>query len=417
MLPLVFTVLVLYSCFLTSGSCDLYDELKELKTEFDINLYQRLAEPENRTNLIVAPASVSISLGLLQFGARGNTFMQLENALGYNIHDPKMQDFLHTGYEEVTNSSQGPVVQLACALFVQAGVHLSPDFIEHTALWANSSLQKINFSEPNSTAAQINEWVTSNTEGKITNRDDYVGPGWRWMMALVSTMYFKSMWQKKLSFTDTQSLPFTTADGITLKVPTMCHTAEVNYGQFHTTSLEWFSVAELPYLGETVSMFVVLPSDRRTSLSQIGSHLSAKIITVWANSLKRMKMDIFLPRFRIQSHFDLKMVLPALGITDMFDPTEADFKGISEQGGLYISEAIHKAKIEVTEEGTKASGATAMVLLKRSRTPIFKADRPFLFFLRHANTGKRNSFVQYRSHSPNMPKGTLDGPGNKHPFI
>ncbi|EMP28033.1 Serpin E3 [Chelonia mydas] len=223
--------------------------------------------------------------------------MQLENALGYNIHDPKVQDFLHTGYEEVTNSSQGPVVQLACALFVQAGVHLSPDFIEHSALWANSSLQKINFSEPNSTAAQINEWVTSNTEG-----------------------------------------------------------------QFHTTSLERFSVAELPYLGERVSMFVVLPSDRRTSLSQIESHLSAKIITVWANSLKRMKMDIFLPRFRIQSHFDLKMVLPALGITDMFDPTEADFKGISEQGGLYISEAIHRAKIEVTEEGAKASGATGSVL-------------------------------------------------------
>uniref|UniRef100_A0A674I8N7 Serpin domain-containing protein n=1 Tax=Terrapene triunguis TaxID=2587831 RepID=A0A674I8N7_9SAUR len=384
MLPLVFTTLVLYSCFLTSGSCDLYDELKELKTEFDINLYQRLAEPENRTNLIVAPASVSISLGLLQFGAQGNTFMQLENALGYNIHDPKVQDFLHTGYEEVTNSNQGPVVQLACALFVQAGVHLSPDFIEHTALWANSSLQKINFSEPNSTAAQINEWVTASDPG----------PKLQTKMAVVSTMYFKSMWQKKFSFTDTQSLPFTTAEGVTLKVPTMYHTAEVNYGQFHTASLERFGVAELPYLGETVSMFVVLPSDRRTSLSQIESHLSAKIITVWANSLKRMKMDIFLPRFRIQSHFDLKMVLPALGITDMFDPTEADFKGISEQGGLYISEAIHKAKIEVTEEGTKASGATAMVLLKRSRTPIFKADRPFIFFLRHANTGTHNSFIQ-----------------------
>lgn len=86
MLPVVFTVLVLYSCFLTNGSCELYDELKELKTKFDINLYQRLAEPQNRTNLIVAPASVSISLGLLQFGAQGNTLMQLENALGYNIH-------------------------------------------------------------------------------------------------------------------------------------------------------------------------------------------------------------------------------------------------------------------------------------------------------------------------------------------
>nr|XP_025041346.1 serpin E3 isoform X1 [Pelodiscus sinensis] len=408
MLPFVFTMLILYSCFLNNGTCDFYDELKELKTEFDINLYQQLAEPENRTNLIVAPASVSISLRLLQFGAQGNTFTQLEDALGYNIHDPRVQDFLRTGYEEVTNSSQGLMVQLACALFVQAGVDLSPDFMDHTALWANSSLQKTNFSEPNRTIAQINEWVTNNTEGGEADCIylDTVSSPFN-QMAVVSTMYFKSIWQKKFSFTDTQSLPFTTAEGITLRVPTMYHTAEVNYGQFHTLSLEQFSVVELPYLGETVSMFVVLPSDRTTSLSQIESHLSAKIITLWVNSLKRMKMDIFLPRFRIQSHFDLKMVLPVLGITDMFDPAKADFKGISEQGNLYISEAIHKAKIEVTEGGTKASGTTAMVLLKRSRTPIFKVDRPFIFFLRHSNTGRHNSFIQHKQESLKRKKKNL----------
>ncbi|XP_074843614.1 serpin E3 [Carettochelys insculpta] len=388
MLPLVFTVLILCSCFLNDGSCDLYDELRELKTEFDISLYQQLAELENRTNLIVAPASVALSLGLLQFGAQGNTFTQLENALGYNIHDPRVQEFLHAEYEDMTNSSQGPVVQLACALFVQAGGHLSPCFIDHMALWANSSLQKTNFSEPNRTASQINEWLTSNTEGGEADciyLDTVDSP--LNQMAVVSTMYFKSIWQEKFSFKDTQFLPFTTAEGITLEVPTMYQMAEVNYGQFHAPSLEQLSVVELPYLGERVSMFVVLPNDRRTSLSLLESHLSSNVITLWANSLKRMKMDVFLPRFRIQSRFDLKVVLPALGITDMFDPTKADFKGISDQGSLYISEAIHKAKIEVTEKGTKASGATAMVLLKRSRSPIFKADRPFLFFLRHTNTG------------------------------
>lgn len=73
-------------------------------------------------------------------------------------------------------------------------------------------------------------------------------------------------------------------------------------GQFHTASLEQFSVVELPYLGETVNMFVVLPSDQRTSLSRIESHLSPKTITLWANNLKRIKMDIFLPRY-VTLHF------------------------------------------------------------------------------------------------------------------
>ncbi|KAM6341313.1 serpin E3 [Podargus strigoides] len=388
MLPIFFSALILSACCLIKGNCFSYDELKELRTEFAINLYRHVSEAENRTNLVVSPASVAISLELLQFGAQENTFMELQDALGYNIHDQSVQDFLHVVYEGTTNSSQGTVVQLTCSFFVDAGVELSPHFAARAAHWANSSLQQTNFTDPNRTAAQIQQWITDNLGDGDMHGILLESTGLSLsQVTLVSTMYFKSMWQKKFSFMDTQMLPFTTAEGSTLKVATMHHTAEVNYGQFQTAALETFSMVELPYLGEKLGMFLVLPSHKRTSLSQIESHLSAKTITLWANSLKRMKMDIFLPRFSIQSLFDLKTVFSALGIRDAFDPITANFKGISEQGSLYISEAIHKAEIEVTEGGTKASGATAMVLLKRSRTPIFKADRPFTFFLRQANTG------------------------------
>ncbi|KFQ90256.1 Serpin E3, partial [Phoenicopterus ruber ruber] len=388
MLPVFFSAFILSACCLTKGNCVSYDELKLLKTEFAINLYRHVSEAENRTNLVVSPASVAVSLELLQFGAQGNTFMELQDALGYNIHGNVLFKRMLLALHFAINSHQGTVVQLACSFFMDAGVQLSPRFAALAAHWANSSLQQTNFTDPNRTAAQIQEWITSSLGDEDIRGmllESAVSP--LSQVALVSTMHFKSMWQKKFSFMDTQMLPFTTAEGSTLKVPTMHHTAEVNYGQFQTAALEAFSVVELPYLGEKLSMFLVLPSHKRTSLSQVESHLSAKTITLWANSLKRTKMDIFLPRFSIQSLFDLKTVFSALGIRDAFDPITANFKGISEQASLYISDAIHKAEIEVTEDGTKASGATAMVLLKRSRTPIFKADRPFTFFLRQANTG------------------------------
>ncbi|NXT00678.1 SERP3 protein, partial [Jacana jacana] len=388
MLPIFFSAFILSACCLTKGNCISYDELKELKTEFAINLYQHVSQAENRTNLVISPASVAVSLELLQFGAQGNTFTELQDALGYNIHDQNVQDFLHTVYEGATDSSQGKVVQLACSFFVDARVQLSPHFAARAEHWANSSLQQTNFTDPNRTSAQIQEWITGNLGGGDMHGMLLESAGSPLsQVALVSTMYFKSTWQKKFSFMDTQMLPFTTAEGSTLKVPTMHHTAEVNYGQFQTAALETFNVVELPYVGEKLSMFLMLPSHKRTALSQIESHLSAKTINFWANSLKRTKMDIFLPRFSIQSLFDLKTIFSALGIRDAFDPITANFKGISEQGNLYLSEAIHKAEIEVMEDGTKASGATAMVLLKRSRTPIFKADRPFTFFLRQAHTG------------------------------
>ncbi|XP_069496768.1 serpin E3 [Ambystoma mexicanum] len=388
MQPALLAALVLCTAALRQGCCDHHNQLQDLSTEFAVSFYQKLAETENRTNLIASPASVSISLGVLQFGARGNTFRQLERALGYDVHDPRVQDFLRTVYEDLANSSQGSVVHLACALFLQAGIRLSPHFVEQTALWANSSLQTTNYSEPSRTVAQINEWVIRQIGGEIPDfltLDAACSP--LTQAALVSTMYFKSTWQKKFSFAGTQTLPFVSTEGSILKVPMMHQTADVNYGQFQTPFHDRFTVTELPYLGNAVSMFVVLPGDRMTPLCHIEPHLTARTIALWTNGMRRMKMDIFLPRFRIQSHFNLKVALPALGITDLFDPRKADFKGISDQSNLYISEAIHKAEIEVTEDGTKASGVTGMALLKRSRTPVFKADRPFLFFLRQAKTG------------------------------
>uniref|UniRef100_A0A8B9N255 Serpin family E member 3 n=1 Tax=Accipiter nisus TaxID=211598 RepID=A0A8B9N255_9AVES len=232
MLPIFFSAYILSACWLTKGNCISYDELKELKTEFAINLYRHVSKAENRTNLVVSPASVAVSLELLQLGAQGNTFTELQDALGYNIHDESVQDFLHTVYEGETDSSQGTVVQLACSFFVDAGVQLSPIFTARAVRWANSSLQQSNFTDPNRTAAQIQEWITGNlggNHGPTGNPNESAGSPLS-QVALVSTMYFKSTWQKKFSFMDTQMLPFTTAEGSTLKVPTMHHTAEVNYG-------------------------------------------------------------------------------------------------------------------------------------------------------------------------------------------
>ncbi|XP_051478662.1 serpin E3 isoform X1 [Apus apus] len=296
MLPVFFSAFILSACCLTKGNSISYDELKELKTHFAINLYRHVSEAENRTNLVLSPASVAVSLELLQFGAQGNTFTELQDALGYNIHDQSVQDFLQAAYKGATDSSQGTVVQLTCSFFVDASVELLPSFTAHAARWANSSLQQTNFTDPNRTTAQIQGWITGHLgDGDLHDMplESAVSP--LSQVALVSTMYFKSMWQKKFSFMDTQMLPFTTAEGSTLKVPTMHHTAEVNYGQFQTAALEAFTVVELPYLGEKLSMFLVLPSHKRTPLSQIELHLSAKTITLWANSLKRIKMDIFLP--------------------------------------------------------------------------------------------------------------------------
>uniref|UniRef100_A0A8C5KXB1 Serpin peptidase inhibitor, clade E (nexin, plasminogen activator inhibitor type 1), member 3 n=1 Tax=Jaculus jaculus TaxID=51337 RepID=A0A8C5KXB1_JACJA len=386
---LLLQILLLPCCFSAGrGSGLLGEGLWLLKTEFAFRLYQTVAAGRNGTNLVISPAGVSLPLEILQFGAQGNTDRQLAGALGYTVYDPKVREFLHAIYSVLHNSSQDTGMELTCTVFVQVGTRLSPCFVEQISWWANSSLQPVDLREPNSTAGRASEDTSSQSTGE--------GPGrlpWEQVstmsaqLALVSTMTFQSTWQRRFSSVDSQLLPFTCAHGLVLQVPMMHQMAEVNYGQFRDAAGHEVGVLELAYLGRMASLFLVLPRDKDTPLGHIEPHLTARAIHLWTTRLRRARMDVFLPRFRIQNQFNLKSILSSWGVTDPFDPLKANLKGISGQDSFYVSEAIHKAKMEISEEGTKASAATALLLLKRSRTPVFKADHPFIFFLREPNTG------------------------------
>ncbi|XP_028614569.1 serpin E3 [Grammomys surdaster] len=389
MLPLLqVTLFLLSSCFSAGGGSPLSEGLWLLKTEFALHLYRSAAAERNGTNFVISPASVSLSLEILQFGARGNTGWQLAGALGYTVQDPRVREFLHTVYTILHNSSQGIGMELACTLFMKTGTSLSPCFVEQVSRWANSSLEPTDFRQPNSTTTEASKVISGQSTGE--------GPGsLMWdqagslstQLSIVSTMTFQSTWQKRFSSVASKPLPFTCAHGLVLQVPTMHQVAEVSYGQFQDAAGHEVDVLELLYLGRVASLLLVLPQDKSTPLDHIEPHLTARVIHFWTTRLKRARMDVFLPRFRIQNQFDLKSILRSWGITDLFDPLKANLKGISGQDGFYVSEVTHKAKMELSEEGTKSSAATAVLLLRRSRTPAFKADRPFIFLLREHSTG------------------------------
>ncbi|XP_066090238.1 serpin E3 isoform X1 [Saccopteryx bilineata] len=390
MQPPLFSLFLPLLSYLPGGDSNLREALTLLKTELALRLYRSVAADRNGTNVVVSPTAVSIPLEILQFGARGNTGRQLAEALGYTVHNPTVREFLHAVYAALRNPRQGTKMELACTLAVHTGVPLSPCFVERVSWWANCSLEPANLSEPNSTTGQAMEWVSRKNAGEDPGGSaQNQGAAASAQLELISAMSFQSAWWQTFPSTDTQLLPFTCAQGQVLQVPMMYQLAEVNYGQFQDPVGHQAGVLELPYLGTAGSLFLVLPCDKNTPLSHIEPHLTASIIHIWTSSLRRARMEVLLPRFRIQNHFNLRNILNSWGITDLFDPLKANLKGISVLGqdGFYISEATHKAKIEVSEDGTKASAATALLLLKRSRIPIFKVDRPFIFFLRECNTG------------------------------
>uniref|UniRef100_H3DE40 Serpin peptidase inhibitor, clade E (nexin, plasminogen activator inhibitor type 1), member 3 n=1 Tax=Tetraodon nigroviridis TaxID=99883 RepID=H3DE40_TETNG len=354
---------------------------------FAVSLFQTLAGPENGSNLVVSPWSVSASLGLLQLGARANTLAQLEGTLGYNAKAD-----VHAVAAE-RRAAGGGVRSPGDGLGQRQRDPSQPQPSQAQSGAGQNSTPDFQISSPD-LGKRVNEWwhlQAGGSSGELSGSGEaqVEAPRWdqRLQMALVDTVAFRGLWQKQFQFTSTQNLPFALPEGGAIKVPMMYQATEVGFGQFRTAAEQRYTVLELPFLGRTLSLQVVLPSERKAPLASLEAQLTAGQVASWESGLRRTKMDVFLPRFKIQNKFNLRSVLPAMGISDAFNPTTADFSGISAEEKLYVSDAFHDARIEVTEDGTKAAAATSMVLLKRSRAPLFKADRPFLFLLRHTSTG------------------------------
>ncbi|NXL60705.1 SPB10 protein, partial [Chordeiles acutipennis] len=157
----------------------------------------------------------------------------------------------------------------------------------------------------------------------------------------------------------------------------------------HQETTMKFKIIELPYVENELSMFVLLPddiNDDTTGLELVERELTYKKLAEWTKSASMMKAEVnlYLPKLKLEENYDLKSTLSSMGIRNAFDPVQADFTEMSAKKDLFISKVIHKAFVEVNEEGTEAAAATGVLAL-RSKPPkiTFKADHPFLFFIKH----------------------------------
>ncbi len=149
-----------------------------------------------------------------------------------------------------------------------------------------------------------------------------------------------------------------------------------------------FQALEMAYKDRQLSMVVLLP-EKGVSLKKFEERLNSDVVAKWLRELKETKVDVYFPKFKKDTPmYQLDSALKAIGMTNAFSK-EADFSGMSTTGGLYISAVVHKAFVDVNEEGTEAAAATGIGVKSasiRPRKTVFRADRPFVFFIRHKPT-------------------------------
>lgn len=346
-------------------------------TAFALNLYGRLAPTEG--NLFFSPYGISSAMGMTYAGARENTAAEMARALEFAAAPEQLPAACKSLNAAVQASVHGGHHNLSIANgLCLTGGDVSKEF---KAVLRESFDAEI---LPGG-LDRINGWVKEKTEGKIEKILEKLSPNS--VCVLLNAIYFKGTWASQFRREATQDAPFRPATGKEVTVPLMCQK-----GQFKLLEKDAFQAIVMPYGGKTLSMAVFLPR-AVDGLAALEKTLTAQALTQWLEEADKQaprEVQVFMPRFKLETGYDLIPPCQALGIKDAFVAGKADFRGMGwPKGELWIAQIRHKAFVDVNEEGTEAAGATAVEMQTRAmpRDPVFRADHPFLFVIRDHATG------------------------------
>ncbi|MGH3030331.1 MAG: serpin family protein [Gaiellaceae bacterium] len=355
--------------------------LSEGLNRFGLDYYEVLASRAPAENVVFSPLSIGIAFGMADAGARGETAAQIEEV----FHLPGSGDELHAAFnalDQALADAGESTLRLANRMYPATGYPLLPEFVDTLAASYGAPLERLDFAaDAEGARERINGWVSERTEERIPELlpSGFVTPDT--VLVLVNALYLEAKWSRPFGKYPTEAAPFTGLDGSTGDVPTM-RNAEL---RTRYVDAEGYQAVELPYGKGELSMLVVVPDEGR--FADFERRFDAERLAAVDAALRAGVVDLFLPRWSASFSVDLVETLPELGLTLPF--RGGDFTGISPRNP-FIGAGVHAADIEVDEWGTVAAAATALgFVVSGPPTPdaVIRADRPFLYLIRHAETG------------------------------
>jgi serpin B len=350
---------------------------------FALELYGRLRGRAG--NLFLSPASISTALAVTYAGARGETAGQMAATLHFTLEQerlhPALGALLHA--LNVGGKEQGYQLSIANALWAQKGHPFLPEFVALVRDNYRAGLEEVDFVRATEESRQtINAWVERETQDKIKNllQEGVLSSDTR--LVLTNAIYFKGNWASQFPKDRTQDGPFQVTAQEKVTVPFMSQTGKFNYLDGGS-----FLALELPYKGKDLAMVVLLPK-KAHGMADFEKTLTANNLNEWLGRLQENEVAVALPRFKMTSEFSLAETLAAMGMPLPFS-AGADFSGLDGMKDLFVSAVVHKAFVDVNEEGTEAAAATGVVatLAAARINPVFRADHPFVLLIRDRRTG------------------------------
>ena len=370
---------------------DIVTSYTETINGFGFNLLKQFNKDYNSDNYFFSPYSIFTALAMTYEGARTGTADGMGQVLKIAQDNETFHNYVKGLYGSL-NHNEKYNISTANALWIKNNFKLLDAYIDVIQQFYGGETSNVDFSNPQESASIINQWVENKTNNLIKNliSASVIDPIYC-RLILTNAIYFKGTWKVQFDEINTTGREFILPSDEIINVSTM--KLIDTQDRFNYTETEGFQLLELPYDGDDLSMIILLPKDH-TNVTSIVESLDEGLYNQWINTMHDEEADIYLPKFKIETPlYKLKDYLSDLGMGLAFSDN-ADFSGITEEEPLKISDVLHKAFIEVNEEGTEAAAATAVIMATTSidggNPPpriVFNCDHPFIFFIQHKETG------------------------------
>ncbi|XP_042597704.1 leukocyte elastase inhibitor-like isoform X8 [Cyprinus carpio] len=307
----------------------------------------------------------------------------------------KTEDQIHSSFNKLMSELKKPgapyVLSLANRLYGEQSYQFVEKFLNDGKRYYEAGLEEVDFKMNSDTErVDINSWVEKNTQGKIKDLLPQGSIDEMTRLVLVNAIYFKGNWEAKFRKKATRDGQFKLNKTQTKPVKMMHQSKEFPLAFIPEMDSQ---VLELPYDGKNISMLIILPNeiqDETTGLQKLEKALTYEKLMEWTRPeiMHQQEVEVSLPRFKMEETYDMKSLLISMGMEDVFDEQKVNLSGMSPSNDLVLTKVIHKAFVEVNEEGTEAAAATGIVARPccYSIPQVFNADHPFLFFIRHNPT-------------------------------
>lgn len=356
------------------------DALADGLNEAGFLLFGQAAE-DTPEDVVISPLSIGLAFGMADVGATGATADALRELFDYPAEGEARWSAFNTLDQDIIDAG-GPVVRVANRQYPDVSFVTAPSYDQTLRRWFGTGIEPLALqAEPEQSRARINEWVAEQTEQLIPELLPQGMISSQSVMLLVNALYLEADWERPFGKYPTEDATFTRLDGSEVTVPLM-HERELSGPAVATDT---YAATEVPYEGGELSMLVIVPEQGH--YQQVEDSLSNEVVAQIDAAATRGTVELLLPRFESDSRLDLRQTFEALGVKDVFGAS-GGWDGIAP--GIHLESGVHAADISVDEHGTVAAAATGLGFAESGPPEpdvTVRADKPFLYLIRHQPTG------------------------------